>query len=171
MDKQELEIMRECLDGAEALIEECKNKIKLFESLKTGFQAQLAEAEKPKLKNGDVIEWIGLKCSNKGINIIHGKENPNGNLSQLNISKDTAGITSEHPPDKFKKHFNIFDLLKEISEPITKFKTDVHTYQINAKDFPHAPIGMAGNWFTIKEAREHCYKLFALIAEAERQAK
>lgn len=152
MNKEEFEQKLEQLDS---MVTELKPMVAQAEKLKDELKAQLAEAEKP--KHGD----YGISSSGSARIVLRHE-------SQL----VTAGNGSVHPYE-VKYYYpnpvlgNIFTDLKAITEPLEKFKTDVHTYQINIRDFPHAPIGMAGNWHTIPEAEEHHRKLGRLIHTAK----
>ena len=89
-------------------------------------KAQLAEAEKPKLRHGDVIEWVGKDCTNKGVIVIQNRDCDGEDLSQFNLAKKTKGvITTKYPTDKFIKHFNIIEQVDDLKalKPLENYTT------------------------------------------------
>ena len=144
MEKTELEIIQECVDGTKTLIEECKDKLKLYESLVTGFQAQIAEAEKPvKLENGD----YGLNYGFPRIAI-------NGRMYEIKKGNDDCESWSNERwtrREGWEYKGNLADELQAL-KPLEEFEMDVHTYGINRdKGWAHAPIHIAGNNHTLAE--------------------
>ncbi len=107
------------IDGVEISTETARAALKAY-----GVKLEKPEPEKPKLRHGDVIKWIGDKATNKGTNIIYQRKSENS-LSQFNIDTETFGVTSEIPPanQPYTKYFNLADDLKAI-KPLKEFELD-----------------------------------------------
>jgi len=155
MNKEEIEQGLVRARVAETTIK--NNIIKLLE--------QLVESEKPKLRQGDFGVTTRDSCDkfNKFIVI----KTPKGELEPQYQDGLTDGSSYA------KKHFeeyiifgNIFGLMKK---DLWYFKFDVHEYKINTKEFPHAPIHIAGNWHTLAEAEEIWRKLGQMIMTLKRK--
>jgi len=119
-------------------------------------KAQLAEAEPPKPEHGD----YGVNNEDQGrlATRLYDNAEPRKYNSHGLIGDGDKDITWLG---------NIFKDLEAIRKPLKQFNTDVHTYAYNFKDFPHAPIYIAGTWHTIPEAEEHILKLRRLVVSAK----
>ncbi len=121
-------------------------------------QAQLAEAEKPELRDGDYgINANGLPfviCNNR-IQFEH-RAGAQDSYSLPNNTVKPKHVTG-----------NFLDDLKALAEPLKRFRLDVHEYYID-EGRRHNQIHMAGNWHTIQEVKQHIRKLQRLAATAER---
>lgn len=114
--------------------EELKHKLaqaKASESLLhaqvESLEHQIAEAEKPKLRQWDLIEWIGKDVTNKGVNLVLNKESNGEGFNQIRIRDGVKGtIQCITPNDKFIKHFNLADDLADMAE-------DLEGFEVNSK--------------------------------------
>jgi len=127
-------------------------------------EAQLAEAEKPKLKlkHGD----FGLN-EDGDLRLVIEKTNNVLTLAGC-CSLGNCADTLEEMRKNGIILGNIFDLLKQWSEDLTYFEFDVHEYKIDPKQ-RFAPIKVAGTWHTLVEAEEIWHKLGQLIATLKRK--
>ena len=97
-------------------------------------EKELAEAEKPKLKEWDLIEWIGEDITNKGVNLVLTKDFSGEGFNQIRIRDGVKGtIHNITPDDKFIKHFNLADDLQALSEPLEEFEYGGCTIEIDSK--------------------------------------
>ncbi len=126
-------------------------------------QLDLADAEKPKLRHGDW--WFTFDGYVNMFMKEHSGEQRDflarDDCILTNIGSDYHGETIQG---------NIFDDLKAQSKPLYKFTADVHHYGFDFKNFPQAPIQIAGNWHTLEEAKEISSKIQRVIFTAEKEA-
>ena len=117
MNKQELEHkLEQARKDRELATAEANKEVDRLKKL-------LAEAKKPTLRKGDVVEWVGQNCSNVGINVMY--NNLGGDrLKQCNITDGVEGATGVSPSDKFIKHFNILEHVADLKaiEPLDSFE-------------------------------------------------
>ena len=150
MDKKQFEAKKAIIDKHRGLID----------ALMADVEKELAEAEKPELRHGDW--WIK---EGVGINIFL-KEHV-GARREFVATKDfvLTNIGSDYNGEPILG--NIFDDLKALSEPLLSFQADVHTYSFDFINLPQTPIQIAGNWHTLKEAKEICMKIQRVIYTAK----
>ena len=130
-------------------------------------QAALAQAEKPELQH---LDWGVQSASGHRWLKIHdtiwwiGDEN----WDQGEIEPSTCD-ESWYRGECRGNLKEVFDDLKARAETLMYFKTDVHAYRIDSKQYPDAPIYMAGNHHSIVEVEEHVRNLQRLLATYKRQ--
>ena len=128
-------------------------------------KAALAEAEKPKLKLG---HWdLVLDEAGRPHIVIADMERV------LQMAGPTFLCTVGVKSQDYRKIGDLqkyFDHIEALSQPLHNFTADVHPYGFDFEDFPGAPILLAGNWHTIKDAEEISMKLQRVIHTAK-QAK
>lgn len=121
-------------------------------------ELDLAEAEKPELQNGAYgINSNGLKFVVIKDKIHWGKSGNTGPLPN-----DT--VKSKHVID------NIWKEMKALSKRLTYFKADVHEYTFDFTGHTGAPVLIAGNWHTLKEAKQISLDLQRLVRTAAMEA-
>ena len=150
---------------AEASISVSKVNINIAKSNIETAETKLKALDKPELRHGDYgYDRNGRPClriyRNVKINgfVVADKEMTFGNDAGSHaVPKIIIG--------------NIYDDLERNQKDLEEFMTDVNKYYFDFENFIHAPIHIAGNWHTIKEAVTHHQKLGQLIATAKRKAK
>ncbi len=105
MDKQEIQKQIDSISADRDALERTRNKL-------TGDIAlllqKIAEAEKPKLGHGDVIEWANSQI--EGIRIAW-ESSELSVFETFNSSGKRKGTASPNPVGNFTHYFNIFDLM------------------------------------------------------------
>ncbi len=115
-----------------------------------------AALEKPNLRDGDYGNSPAGWWVRAGEKVYYGGSEQD----------EASGLSDSYFIDQGVQG-NISDYLNP--EPLEEFETDVHKYYFDILQM-HAPIYMAGNWHTIKEAEEHHKKLGRLLATAIKKA-
>ncbi len=163
--KKNIEVQKICIKDRKGSLHEAEQGLVVL-------QAQLAEAEKPKLRHGDYgVDEDGpfFLWENRHL---WTKEYEPGNNKCLSRSLNKKGNDERLKQWATEIDGNIFDDLKELSWPLRYFKADVHEYTFDFISHAHAPIKIAGNWHTIKDAEEISMMLQRVIYTAKQaQAK
>lgn len=156
MDKKQFEAKKAIID----------KHIRLIDALMADIEKEFAETQKPKLRHGDIRQW---GCSDGCVGIVDLSEPAPHMLwpgDDLRNSKTQDVILSRSKSIGNLK--DIFDDLKAMQEDLMYFKTDVHDYRIDSKQYPDAPIYMAGNHHSVAEVEEHIRNLLRLLATYKR---
>ena len=129
-----------------------------FEDEIAAREAELVQAVNPGLQQGDYGDgpagpWLR----------VHGR-------TWWDTKRPTG--PSHHDADVFipYRQGNHFRDREALSKPLTHFKADVHQYKFNFKEFPDAPIQIAGNWHTLKDAKQISLDIQRVIRTAELEA-
>ena len=116
---------------------------------------------KPKLRHGDLIEWYPSAI--KGLRLIW--ESPEAHLETYDSYGKRTGTANKDTPASFIRHFNIFDLMKDWSEPFEEFRK----YGIYLEPSADAIfIDASGSHLTISESEELWRALGRLIVARKR---
>ncbi len=161
MNQEEIKTELEKLDSFRS---DCEGKmitlsaaLDEFITMVATLKAQLADAEKPVLQNGD----YGKNCN--GVNFVIHKDKLyfENNVNPYYLPNNT--VESKHV------FGNIVNEIELLSKPLRFFQFDVHEYKFDFKNFPDAPVCVAGNWHTLEDAKDISMKLRRLIFTAEQQ--
>jgi len=132
----------------------------LIDALMADIEKEFAEAEKPKLRDGDYfVDKDGVL--------------PNIFLDGERYWLEGSGKVRvrESRFDDDIKMGNLKDDLAQLQEDVEKFTTDVHLYSIDSKQYPAVPIYMAGNHHSVAEVEEHILNLRKMLATYKRRQK
>lgn len=137
-----------------------------FIKMVAALEAQLAEAEKPELRHGNYGQFADKSA------LLLTFWNSDENKMQYAYKGSEDGEEGIYEADEGEGVWfgNIFDDLKALSEPLYNFTADVHPYGFDFKQFPQAPIQIAGNWHTLKEAKQISTDIQRVIFTAEQEA-
>lgn len=149
-------------DAAQVIVDKAQAIVDSYIVTVAKLELDLAEAEKAELRHGDFgandrQRWIKL---NDTIHWLHEDR-----------WSETAGLSGETCLHERKGNIGqILDDLTALSEPLYTFTADVHHYGFDFKNFPQAPIQIAGNWHALAEAKGISMKIQRVIFTAEQEA-
>jgi len=150
--------------------EEALKRIKIIEEEDHELQRIIDTPEKPKIRLGDF--GIVPRGENKQASrpVLADSQDLTDWGYWLDENGDDSCRYDSANGEKITNTGNIFDMLKEWSEDLTKFMVDNDRFELDLKDAKN-PFMIRGAWFAQSEAEEIWQKLGQMIATLKRKGK